>query len=445
MKKLIRKLLSKKIEEKREKRYKMQLLEGISNKLNYLEIAEQRFMHTGQRFMELDNKLTSLKRFLILKEVAPKLLEDFKIDLFDINDDIIDDSRVYWQEEHNIKEIKAWYAYEYACLASKLCCSECNLPTQDQVRVFLDVINKDTVHKPWYYATLLRILSTYGYTDERTLGIFEKMEKEKGAWYIILPICWLFYIDYLYKTGKKEKAKEILHKYMEKFLLEGIENFFSVSIIAEEEGIDDERILKTAYVGKKIEEAAENNLFEKFIKGKKVAIIGNGPQEIGTGNGEKIDSYEVVIRFNDYGDSEEHRSDYGSKVNILSTYMPYPNKTFSNAELVICNMEVKVKEDYIDALYDVLKAGTPVFSFPNCMLAEMDKELDIKSPTSGFRILYYVKKINPELSIDDVFGFSFKDEVVDRSLPHYYDNILNDFPIPHNLIKEKEVLLKLLK
>ena len=44
-----------------------------------------------------------------------------------------------------------------------------------------------------------------------------------------------------------------------------------------------------------------------------LAIVGCGPSEIGTGNGKKIDSFENVIRMNNYVVSSEFIVDYGEK------------------------------------------------------------------------------------------------------------------------------------
>jgi hypothetical protein len=61
-------------------------------------------------------------------------------------------------------------------------------------------------------------------------------------------------------------------------------------------------------------------MLKYIFQGKSVAIVGPSPSLIGKGLGEKIDSYDVVIRPNLHFDIPEHRKvDYGSRFEIFSS------------------------------------------------------------------------------------------------------------------------------
>lgn len=66
--------------------------------------------------------------------------------------------------------------------------------------------------------------------------------------------------------------------------------------------------------------------YKNFLKGKRVIFVGPGPMLKGSGKGSWIDSFDVVIRTNNFInllDSPEIRKDYGSKCHVL-----YVNRQF---------------------------------------------------------------------------------------------------------------------
>ena len=52
-----------------------------------------------------------------------------------------------------------------------------------------------------------------------------------------------------------------------------------------------------------------------FLSGKAIAVVGNGPSEIGKGLGDEIDAHDVVIRINNYR-IEGFEKDYGRRVDV---------------------------------------------------------------------------------------------------------------------------------
>ena len=54
-----------------------------------------------------------------------------------------------------------------------------------------------------------------------------------------------------------------------------------------------------------------------LVKDKRVAVVGPSPHLVGTGAGEKIDNYDVVVRMNDIVPKNSLRVDYGSRTDIM--------------------------------------------------------------------------------------------------------------------------------
>jgi hypothetical protein len=77
--------------------------------------------------------------------------------------------------------------------------------------------------------------------------------------------------------------------------------------------------------------------YDKIIRGKKVAIVGPAKILKGAGLGEKIDSYDTVIRMNGFFDIEpEFYKDYGKKCDILYINgSTGKNAAYMNPELLI--------------------------------------------------------------------------------------------------------------
>lgn len=54
---------------------------------------------------------------------------------------------------------------------------------------------------------------------------------------------------------------------------------------------------------------------DRFLEGKTIAVVGNGPSDVGKGLGKEIDAHDVVVRFNNYR-IEGFERDYGSRIDV---------------------------------------------------------------------------------------------------------------------------------
>ena len=58
-------------------------------------------------------------------------------------------------------------------------------------------------------------------------------------------------------------------------------------------------------------------MLKDLVKNKKVALVGPSPHILGKKQGSFIDSFDIVIRVNEFGIPSSLYEDYGSKTNII--------------------------------------------------------------------------------------------------------------------------------
>ena len=266
-----------------------------------------------------------------------------------------------------------------------------------------------------------------------------------------------FYLTYLcILLQKKElkRAKQILTDYVSGInKLKHIEQFLPVADLAEKMGYTNDRIHKAALVFRKLEK--NKNKFKKLIHGKTVAVVGNGPSEVGKGKGPEIDAHDIVIRLNNYR-TEGFEADYGSKTDIWirgfggNDLLDYTNKNqYVFAGITGSYYFIPLYWDFqLDILYRDLIEQKINTGYISCSLySKLVAITDLLSPTTGFSALYTLlhskcKKITP-------YGFSFQQEKSDGYASHYFndrdENEARERSVWHSLDKESEWIIKLLK
>ncbi len=151
--------------------------------------------------------------------------------------------------------------------------------------------------------------------DQAIVDFYRLRAKSPMIWLEAKPDFWLIYICVLLENGEQDLARDILHRYCLAHGAKLIENYLPIARFALQNGVVSENIKKAALVHDCFARNQGNKLLERLLKGKSVAIVGNGPSEIGTGRGAEIDSHDIVIRFNNYV-TEGFEADYGRKTDI---------------------------------------------------------------------------------------------------------------------------------
>ncbi len=385
----------------------------------------------------IENKVSQIYKYLILKDIAPDLIEHFKVDLFNIDKEVYDaySTNLIYQPE--IQAIRNQFSIEGEFLTACLSLVENNVPYTTRCNIFKELIKLNTPHKAMIYQQA--VINSCRHRDFETLKtLFIQMNHESDAERIILPRTRLFEISFWLLMNEEDKAKEVLHLYLKKWKLKDIETILPVANLAYKYGYSNTIIEKSSFVFEKFKESEINEEFKNFVKNKKVAIVGNGPQELGTNNGEKIDNYDVVIRFNDATKYKNNIEDYGSKTNILSRYQGsvFPTESYellAHAEdIYFVGFWLKTIED----LYKYTKDGNKICYFPHKDLFKQN--VDLNTPTTGVQYLWWIKNINPNFSIDDCYGFSFKEKGdFDKKPRDFFNPTKVNLKDPHDMHREK--------
>ncbi len=127
---------------------------------------------------------------------------------------------------------------------------------------------------------------------------------------------WCIYLVSLLECGKSGRFCGVLARYCAKGGPKGaFAEYFRLAEAVDAHGCGDEEIKHSADVWKRLEESHRSGTFERFVSGKSVAVVGNGPQEKGRKLGAEIDSHDVVIRINNYA-IDGLEEDYGRRTDV---------------------------------------------------------------------------------------------------------------------------------
>ena len=287
----------------------------------------------------------------------------------------------------------------------------------------------------------------YGVSND-FLDLLYLVSKRDNIWYKINPNFWLIYISSLYERNNFDLAQDILIKYVEKYKFLDIHRFPFVSKFAKQIGITNNDIERTIFISNKLDESIENKIFENAIKGKSIAVVGNGPQELGKGKGYEIDSHDIVIRFNNFN-TNGFEKDYGSKTDIFIRNGSIELKDVDRQFNKICVWEPDfyhfiIPQYILDRLYADIVKNKFQTTYLNYEMHNIPKiESDIKTNlTSGTLIIYFLFRIN-KISIKDIYGFSFIKNDYDSNNHHYYSDKLEDVSKWHEFNNEILFLRKL--
>jgi hypothetical protein len=255
----------------------------------------------------------------------------------------------------------------------------------------------------------------------------------------------LKYISFLLGRKEETKALDILNEYLKFYPLQSIVPWIAVADLSYRNNLINDDIKSSHELFQMCTDNQRNCILENYLQNKTIAIVGNGPHDLGKGYGLKIDGYDIVVRFNRFNTSPEFQEDYGSKTNIVFTYP------------ILFNVIVDINCDYIvtDSLYrepfdmDFLlrfkkeKIKNIIAIDTVGVNDEIQKKYNVKYPTTGLRTIYYLKRgLNLQISKYDVYGFALRSGRV--QLGHYNDINLSSGGY-HNLDLELPVLQDIFK
>ena len=174
--------------------------------------------------------------------------------------------------------------------------------------------------------------------------------------------------------------------------------------------------LRDTCVGLRLSKCHEDRAFDRLLEGKSIAVVGNGPSEVGKGLGAEIDSHDLVIRINNFKVSG-FSADYGSRCDVwmkggaADVGHDFPLKDQSSGLKAVLYTEDIVNEGMLGQNADwpkrEMEAGLIVDYLDKGERATLMAKLDCR-PSSGAFLIDRLRRIKGVMV--DVYGFAFLDE-----------------------------------
>lgn len=393
-----------------------------------------------KRIKALDAKLELLVRFSFQKEIFPDMGK-YWLAKFPNSEEVLSQLTGHMYTSSGMAApVKARYISEQISLAQAFIHIA---PDCETFRIFRHLLSLCSRGDAQYHT----ILGHYSWLLWRT-GRHEELLRVFGEFYpsgIVPPAAVLRRVAAsAMAAGDDSRARALLAQHVEQFGLRDLWRSYWYARLAWDIGHRDESIREVVEIGDEIAKNRRENSFENLLKGKRVAIVGNGPQEVGSENGERIDGYDIVIRFNDYPTGVKFKKDYGEKTDIWVRSL-WVSASARSAPCVVLGEALHAEYPNLDVIREVRKMSPErVFAIPEDVYYKAHNESNLNHPTNGALMIAWVKSVHPELSADDVFGFSFKAEIPPKSLDHYYDSPDLKKGTAHSLDRERVFLRTLL-
>jgi hypothetical protein len=175
-----------------------------------------------------------------------------------------------------------------------------------------------------------------------------------------------------------------------------------------------------------------------------LAIVGNSPCEIGSGNGPLIDDHDLVARFNLFSTDEKFVSDYGNKCNVHVRLPDRENDNQSSVDLGITLLnrpDLLYRQRSWANILVLCRAGATVSFFPTGFHQPLYRKLG-GEPSAGIAFCSLVKEVRGVLPRSSCFGFAFVDQIGSRATSaHYFRNARPSFK--HQWTREKALFEEL--
>lgn len=281
-----------------------------------------------------------------------------------------------------------------------------------------------------YYFLHLLFLGIY--TWERMLPECEDYEHNAGQWRPGQEYAWCVCIAAHGENGDMRKAAELAETFRRHYDPNQMTLLPESAYYAVKAGVDTEQLRLAAWVFEDARKSREENLLAELLGDKSIAIVGGGPQELGKGKGREIDSHGMVIRVNHHP-LPRNAADYGMKTDIFatSTATRYPSPYAENMQVSLILSRCAHWDFFPPKFGEFAKIrdrGARVIVPTQDEWARLLKPEVYCAYTAGYVTAALIKALRPDLSTDDLYGFSHLDGFRDgyhysnRPTPYDYHN-----------------------
>lgn len=322
------------------------------------------------------------------------------------------------------------------------------IPSRTIRRKIREPLRKDSLHR------LAAEIWSAGRVSPEWLSLLALLAQGRSTWNELNGDVWLMYAAALRKIGETGKAALILEKYARRFGLARIEFLLPLAGFAEQIGLSNPGISASARAFRLLEGNRKAGVLADLLRGKSVAVVGNGPSEIGTGHGARIDAHDLVIRFNNYK-TEGFQKDYGSRTSVWVTSAGKDvshDRPYADYEMTVIGPNLWhtfLGEEERAHLLETVQKTDRVVTFDPAIQSELWEALDC-CPSYGLVCIWSILRQNlTRLTADDVFGFSFLQRTKQAYAEHYFGGESlaerKKQSGAHNFIAESEFIEKLFR
>ena len=183
-----------------------------------------------------------------------------------------------------------------------------------------------------------------------------------------------------------------------------------------------------ALVYENIRQNREEASFQAFLHGKSIALVGNGPQELGRGRGGAIDAHDVVVRVNHPVVGGKYSADYGTKTTIwcLNGLKPHSKSGFPAVRrLLLPNNCERCLVSWAQSRAlagSIRKQGRGIIAPSRAEMQNLIRDLGVDYCSTGLLAAALLRRLAPAFSADDVYGMSCAENGADsyRAMPRLY-------------------------
>jgi hypothetical protein len=193
------------------------------------------------------------------------------------------------------------------------------------------------------------------------------------------------------------------------------------------EGVTDPALPPLAALVQRARETAAAMEARLADRSRRIAVVGNSPEALGSGRGMEIDAHDEVVRFNQFKLGEKFHADYGRRTSFVfavghsSSLSGLYGNLPAGTTLALSTDKRLYQERHWHILANLMEQG-----FGICFaLAEERAGLTARLgrfASTGLTFCYYLKRLRGKLDRRDFHGFSFADESTGSRYNYYSSN-----------------------
>jgi hypothetical protein len=431
-------------------------LHGIKSFLQNLLHMPARVDRLARIVKSMENTVTSLLYLHTLERLHPEVADKLIARQAELPESLLEEIEGWYGAREPVNTVRNMRAQVIADIATRMVSS---LSPEAMTSLFLEATALAGNNKKYILKLFIEHINNYIMEDSLLLSALREFECLHGIWEKGFERTWALYISVLLRIGDTDKALAFVKRHAAVYSLANLGQTLPAAHFAHNKGFSNKLIAAAAWLVDEVKKNDKSDSLTNRLRNKRVAVVGNGPFEMGKGLGETIDAYDTVVRFNQAVvlDKNVYKRDYGCKTDIAAVNAGPMDYSGIAENMVFFFFESLFRHGYSAYTIQLLakaarKKHCVLAAMPLSTYKNLTKNLGIMNPSSGLVVAAYVKTLNPLFSRDDIFGFSHKQpdssaHFWEGSQIYYYMSNYESRKNPtmhiHSLKKERQIFRSL--